>query len=128
MKAFLTLLFIAFSLAAIAQDAPETPQEKKAAELIAALPEVVSFNKHMKEIHERPLVIAIDTDPTPADPYYTVAVEEDLGDHAFTYWRFCVVEKTQTIFYFDIIANKKTIGCLAEEWEEAVMHVLPPRH
>ncbi|WP_295654276.1 hypothetical protein [uncultured Mucilaginibacter sp.] len=107
MKTVFTLLFIAFSLAAIAQDAPETPQEKKAAELIAALPEVISFNKHMKEIHERPLVIAIDTDPTPADPYYTVAVEEDLGDHAFTYWRFCVGEKTQTIFYFDIIANKK---------------------
>lgn len=91
----------------MAQDAPETPQEKKAVDLVAHLPEVVRFNKYFIKKFGRPLIMAIDKDPTAANPFYTVAIEEDMVDHYFTYWWFCVNEKTKAISYYDVINDKK---------------------
>jgi hypothetical protein len=108
MKPLLTLLFLSFSLNVNAQDRPLTRQEIKVHNLIARLPEVVEFNKDMLRELKRPLIITVDNNPTPTDPYYTIAVAEDFGDRAFTYWRFCVNEKTKAISYFDVVANKKT--------------------
>ena len=107
MRAFLTLLFLAFNLVVLAQDQPLNAGEAKAFKLIAKLPEVVRFNKDMIKSLKRPVVITVDNDPTASDPFYTVAVAEDFGDRLFTVWRFCVSAKTHAIYYYHTIEGKK---------------------
>jgi hypothetical protein len=107
MKLFFTLLFLFFSLIVRAQDEPLTKKETKARNLIARLPEVAQFNKDMLRKITRPLIITVDNDPTSEDPYYTIAVAENFGNRAFTYWRFCVNGKTNAIYYLHTIEGKK---------------------
>lgn len=107
MKAFLTVLFLTFNVAVLAEDQPLNTGEANAYKLVAKLPEVIRFNKDMIKSLKRAVVITVDNDATASDPFYTVAVAEDFGDRLFTVWRFCVSAKTNAIYYYHTFEGKK---------------------